>query len=78
MAGRGTDRRCRSSADWGAADNLFAIHNGAPAPSLDLGEHDKVSCYRDASALEFTVGSTCDAAAMLWKLQLRGGRMSAR
>ena len=80
MQGRtrdGIDWLAGRAADWGAADNLFAIHNAWHLAlfHLDLGEHDRVLALYDERirAGSSTVGlDLVDASAMLWRLHLRG------
>ena len=80
MQGRardGIDWLAARTADWGAADNLFAIHNAWHLAlfHLDLGEHDRVLALYDERirAGQSTVAlDLVDASAMLWRLHLRG------
>jgi tetratricopeptide (TPR) repeat protein len=86
MQGRvrdGIDWLAARTADWGAADNLFAIHNAWHLAlfHLDLGEHEKVLALYDerVRAGSSTVGlDLVDAAAMLWRLHLRGVDVGTR
>jgi len=86
MQGRardGIDWLAARTADWGAADNLFAIHNAWHLAlfHLDLGEHDRVLALYDerVRAGSSTVGlDLVDASAMLWRLHLRGVDVGAR
>jgi tetratricopeptide (TPR) repeat protein len=86
MQGRardGIDWLAARAADWGAADNLFAIHNGWHLAlfHLDLGEQDRVLALYDERlrAGNSTVAlDLVDAAAMLWRLHLRGVDVGAR
>ena len=86
MQGRardGIDWLAARTADWGAADNLFAIHNAWHLAlfHLDLGEHERVLALYDerVRAGSSTVGlDLVDAAAMLWRLHLRGVDVGTR
>jgi tetratricopeptide (TPR) repeat protein len=86
MQGRardGIDWLAARAADWGAADNLFAIHNGWHLAlfHLDLGEQDRVLALYDERlrAGNSTVAlDLVDATAMLWRLHLRGVDVGAR
>ena len=86
MQGRardGIDWLAGRAADWGAADNLFAIHNAWHLAlfHLDLGEHDKVLALYDERirAGNSTVGlDLVDASAMLWRLAPPRRRRGAR
>ncbi len=69
--------------DWGAADNMFAIHNAWHLAlfHLDQGEHDKVLALYDE---RIRAGNSqvaldlVDATAMLWRLELRGVDVGGR
>jgi tetratricopeptide (TPR) repeat protein len=86
MQGRardGIDWLAARADDWGAADNLFAIHNAWHLAlfHLDLGEHDKVLALYDERirAGNSTVAlDLVDASAMLWRLYLRGVDVGSR
>ena len=86
MQGRardGIDWLAGREAEWGAADNLFAIHNGWHLAlfHLDLGEHDRVLALYDQRirAGSSTVAlDLVDASAMLWRLYLRGVDVGGR
>ena len=86
MQGRardGIDWLAAREADWGAADNLFAIHNGWHLAlfHLDIGDHDRVLALYDERirAGTSTVGlDLVDASALLWRLHLRGVDVGAR
>jgi len=86
MQGRardGIDWLAARTADWGAPDNLFAIHNAWHLAlfHLDLGEHDRVLALYDERirAGHSTVAlDLVDATAMLWRLHLRGADVGNR
>jgi tetratricopeptide (TPR) repeat protein len=86
MQGRtrdGIDWLAARTDDWGAADNLFAIHNAWHFAlfHLDLGEHDEVLALYDERIRAGNSGvglDLVDASAMLWRLHLRGVDVGAR